>query len=318
MSVARAITIGVFDGVHLGHAELVRQARAAVGDGRVTALCFEPHPLRVLRPGLAPRQLSSFEQRRLWLTEAGADEVVALAPTRELLGLSPESFLEGLMAEHAPDVIVEGPDFRFGRNRAGSVQTLAALETLGYRSVIVDDVLATISDQSSVRVTSSLIRWLVRHGRVRDSALLLGRPYELIGTVVAGDGRGADELGVATANLDCGSYLLPADGIYSGAAVRDDGHAYPAAVSIGTKPTFGENPRVCEAHLIGYEGDFDDYGWTIRLEIHDWLRDQISYSRVSLLIEQIHRDIERVRQASGIRIRQKVASPMSGASIRAQ
>lgn len=298
MSGARAIAIGAFDGVHLGHAGLIRAARSAVGgSGRVTALAFEPHPLRVLRPRQAPAQLSSFRQRRDWLLEAGADEVTALEPTAELLGRSPQSFLEWVTARHAPEVIVEGSDFRFGCDRSGSVATLKRHERLlGYRAVVIDDVEAVLCDQSVVRVTSSLIRWLVRRGRVRDAAILLGRTHELAGEVVPGDGRGSNAIGVPTANLDHGVYLLPADGIYAGVATGPDGGTYPAAISVGTKPTFGEHPRVCEAHLVDYEGPTGLYGWTMTLQFHDWLRDQITYDTVERLIEQIHRDIARVKE----------------------
>jgi riboflavin kinase/FMN adenylyltransferase len=301
MENASAISIGAFDGVHLGHAALVRRARSAVGDGgSVTVLAFEPHPLRVIRPRDVPARLSCFQQRRRWLMEAGADDVVALEPTTELLSLSPRSFLDWVSSDYAPDVIVEGPDFRFGRDRAGSVETLRLHErTHGYRAVVVDDVEAALCDRTLVRVASSLIRWLVRRGRVRDAANLLGRPYELECKVVQGDGRGGSALGVATANLDHGRYLLPADGIYAGAATDPDGVAYPAAISVGTKPTFGEHPRVCEAHLVDFKGRPGEYGWTVKLEIHDWLRDQIAYESAELLVEQIHRDIARVKKESG-------------------
>lgn len=305
----RAITIGVFDGVHLGHAALVGAARRAVGrGGRVTALAFDPHPVAVLRPGRAPAALSTFAQRRRWLTEAGVDEVVALEPTPQLLELSPQSFLERVMAEHDPDAIVEGPDFRFGHDRAGSVDTLRALEPMGFRTVVADERQAVLTDRTCVNVKSSLIRRLVGCGRVRDAALLLGRPYELVGDVVRGDGRGAAELGVATANLDHGALLLPADGIYLGVADVGNGRRHPAAISIGSKPTFGECPRVCEAHLIGYEDDGRDYGWPMRLELHDWLRDQLTYTRVEPLIEQIRRDVERVTKwsAAGAAGRERV------------
>lgn len=298
MSEARAITIGAFDGVHLGHAALIRAARSAVGDGgRVIALTFEPHPLYVLRPQLAPPRLSTLEQRREWLVASGADEVRPLEPTPEFLGQTPREFLEWASGEHRPDVIVEGPDFRFGRDRAGSVETLEQHEkSLGYRTVIVDNVEAILADQSIVRVTSSLVRWLVAKGRVRDAGALLGRPYELRGPVIAGEGRGGAELGVPTANLDHGEGLLPADGIYAGAATAPDGRVCPAAISIGTKPTFGDRPRVCEAHLVGYAGGAE-YGWPMRVEFHDWLRDQLAFASVALLIDQIRRDVDRVGSA---------------------
>lgn len=296
MSGDTAITIGAFDGVHLGHAGLVRRARSAVGDGgRVVALSFDPHPLRVLRPQMPLDQLSTFRQRRHWLKAAGADEVVALEPTPALLGLSPREFLERIAAEHRPRFIVEGRDFRFGHRRAGSIETLREHEAdLGYETIVVDDVYGMLTDRTTARVTSSLVRWLVRRGRVRDAALVLGHPYVVCGPVERGDGRGGAEIGVPTANLESCQVLLPADGIYAGSGVGPDGRRYPAAISIGTKPTFGDNPRVCEAHLIGYQPAADEYGWTIRLELHDWLRDQLTFDTVDRLIEQIHRDVRRV------------------------
>ncbi|MCZ6544039.1 MAG: riboflavin kinase, partial [Planctomycetota bacterium] len=120
------------------------------------------------------------------------------------------------------------------------------------------------------------------------------------GEVVQGDRRGGGTLGVPTANIEHGEYLLPAEGIYSGRAIGPDGRAYPAAISVGTKPTFGENACVCEVHLIGYQGKLDDYGWMIRLQFHDWIRDQIAYRRVESLVDQLHRDIESI-QESGVR-----------------
>ncbi len=295
----RAITIGAFDGVHLGHAALLAAARSAAGArGRVTAITFEPHPLRVLAPGKAPARLSSIDQRRRWLAEAGADEVVVLEPTRDLLGESPEAFLGWVADEHRPDFIVEGSDFRFGRDRSGSVETLKSLGVShGFRAIIPGEVRAAITNGTTVRVTSSLIRWLVGHGRVRDAALLLGRPYELPGTVVRGDGRGARRLDTATANLDHGDQLLPADGIYCGTAVLPGGSVVSAAISVGTKPTFGANPRVCEAHLLGYDGNLR-YDWTMSLRFSDWLRDQVAFSSVDLLVDQIRRDVRRVQECA--------------------
>lgn len=295
---ATAITIGTFDGVHLGHAALVEAARDAVGGrGRVVALCFDPHPLTILRPEAAPVCLSTLRQRSHWMRAAGADEVIPLEPTARLLGQSPRAFLEWVIAEHAPDAIVEGNDFRFGRDRSGSIRTIQELAgTLGYRAITVDDVEGTLTDGTVVRISSSIIRWLIRAGRVRDAARLLGHPYVVCGPVVRGDGRGGPDLGMPTANVDpCQE--LPGDGIYAGVAMGPDGRRYPAAISVGTKPTFGENPRVCEAHLIGLDPEADEYGWTMRLEFHEWLRDQIAFDGIDHLVGQMHRDVARVREA---------------------
>lgn len=295
-----AITIGNFDGVHRGHLALIRAGREAVGPaGRVAALVFEPHPLTVLRPQAAPARLSRFSQRKTWLLEAGADEVHPITPSQDFLRQSPEAFVAALAEQYAPAAIVEGPDFHFGRGRAGNVETLRHLETAyGYRTIVIDPVEVTLSDLSIVRVSSSMTRWLLAQGRVRDAAILLGRPFELQAQVVKGDQRGRD-IGFPTINLDHGDCLLPADGIYAGVAVRPDGATYAAAISVGTKPTFGNSPRVCEAHLIDYNGPLNDYGWTVTLQFHDWLRDQLKYASVDALVDQLHRDIARCRILAG-------------------
>ncbi len=297
MSVATAVTIGHFDGVHRGHVKLLETARRAVGEsGRVLALTFESHPLSVLRPEAAPKPLSNLQQRRRWLLEAGACEVMVLPTAADFLSQTPESFLGWLVAEYRPDFIVEGRDFRFGRDRIGSAATLREFGSKhGYETIIIEDVIVPLTDCAEVRVRSSLIRWLVAQGRVRDARLLLGRRYEICGEVVSGAGRGGRDLGVRTANLAPADHLLPADGVYAGRATTDDGTGYPAAISVGTKPTFGEHPRVCESHLIGFADGDRRYGWTIRVEFDDWLRDQLPFGSVEQLIDQLQRDIDRVR-----------------------
>lgn len=294
MPSAHALTIGNFDGVHRGHAALVRTAREAVGDdGEVTALSFDPHPISTLRPGLAPARLTTFEQRCEYLRDLGADRVVRLTPSKEFLAQSPDEFVNAIVDEHRPDVIIEGPDFHFGRKRAGTVETLRELGgRFGYRTIVIDPIDVAMSDQLMVRASSSMIRWLIRHGRVLDAGLLLGRSYELIAPVEPGDRRGR-ELGVPTANLALVECIMPADGIYAGRAALPDGTTYPAAISIGTKPTYGRHPRVCEAHLIAYDGSTEQYGWTIRLMFDAWLRDQLPFHDSSALIDQLRRDIHR-------------------------
>ena len=296
MSSQTAITVGNFDGVHLGHAELVRKARCAVGnEGIVRVLSFDPHPSTVLNPRSVSLRLSYFRQRTEWLENLGADEVIRLQPTAEFLSFSPEVFIRWLVENHQPSVIVEGPDFRFGSERSGTIETLRALKgKYGFDTLVIDPVEASLSDGSLVKASSSLIRWLIGRGRVRDAICLLGHPYEIRATVVEGDRRGRD-LGIPTANLEHGEMMLPADGIYAGHAWLPDGSEYPAAVSVGTKPTFGEHPRVCEAHLIGYDGPLDHYGWSIRLHFHEWLRDQITFSDVDALMSQMHRDLQEAK-----------------------
>jgi riboflavin kinase/FMN adenylyltransferase len=294
-----AVTIGNFDGVHLGHAALVRAARQKVGSGgRVIVLSFDPHPATLLRPNAPVERLSRFDQRTRWLQEAGADAVVALIPTTELLSQSPEEFIGAIVRRFSPRAIVEGNDFHFGRGRAGSVETLQSLgEAHRFEAVIIEPVETALTDQSMARVSSSTIRWLLSRGRVRDAAMMLGRPYELLSAVARGDRRGRT-LGFPTANLAPQECVLPADGIYSGAAIVPGGETVPAAISVGTKPTFGQHARVCEAHLVDYTAPLDHYGWPIRLQFHDWLRDQVRFAGADALVDQLRRDVAEVQAAA--------------------
>jgi riboflavin kinase/FMN adenylyltransferase len=205
-----ALTIGNFDGVHIGHAALVHRARGEVGEGgRVVALAFDPHPAAVLAPGREPPRLTTFEQRSALLRAIGADEVVRLDPASGVLGQEAAAFLRHLAEWFAPTAIVEGPDFRFGRGRVGDVGLLQEQgRRLGFAVHTVAPVEVALTDQSIVRASSSVVRWLLSHGRVRDAAFVLGRSYELTGEVVPGDRRGRT-IGVPTANL-AAEQTLPA------------------------------------------------------------------------------------------------------------
>lgn len=297
MTASVAVTIGNFDGVHRGHVALVSAARREVGpEGRVVVLTFDPHPITILRPEVTPSRLSSLQQRSRWLTAAGADEVVQLEPTRHLLGQEPQAFVADIVARFRPTVIVEGPDFRFGRGRSGSLLTLRELEQrFHYRTVVIDPVKVGLLNRQLVVASSTMVRWMVGLGRLGDAARLLGRPYELVGEVKSGDQRGRS-LGIPTANVDTTEYALPGDGIYYGRAQRPDGSEFAAAISVGTKPTFGARPRTLEVHLLGYEGDLQEYGWRLRVEIAGWLRDQIRYEEVDVLLAQIRRDLRRAEE----------------------
>jgi len=293
------VTIGNFDGVHAGHAALIDRARKA-GD-EVVALSFDPHPATVLRPGSVPARLTTFEDRVDLLKGAGATRVERLEPTPELLATDAVAFAEWLAERHRPSTVVEGPDFRFGRGRLGDTDLLERLgRELGFGVVVVEPVEVALSDQTLVPAASSMLRWLIERGRVDDARRLLGREYEIPGTVVRGERRGRG-IGFPTANIE-GPCLVPADGVYAAIATLPDGRRVPAAASIGTKPTFTDSPkRVVEAYLLDAETDGDaiaglpEYGWGIRLSFTAWLRDQARYAQVDRLIEQMHRDCERVR-----------------------
>lgn len=291
-----AITIGNFDGVHCGHQALVHTARQRVGpSGQVVALVFDPHPLVILRPDSTPPRLTTFAQRSRFLIEAGVDEISHLEPTPALLNLEPAAFLADIVDKWRPLAIVEGCDFRFGRNRAGSVDDLRHHDKeFGYETIVVDPVVAHLSDHTEVAISSTTIRWLIARGRVDDAARLLGRPYEIESTVVEGHRRGR-EFGFPTVNLADNGCLLPADGVYTGDAVLPDGSMRIAAISVGTNPTFDDGSRTCEAHLLDFNGWRDDYGWPLVLRFTHWLRDQVSFSSIEALRDQLHRDVERTR-----------------------
>lgn len=303
-----AITIGNFDGVHVGHVALVHAARRLAGpNGRVVALAFDPHPLSRLRPGHAPALLSTFEQRAAWLTEAGADSVRQLDPTPELLSLDPESFVRSKIKSYglAPGAswFVEGTDFHFGKGRAGSIATLESLgDALGFGVEVVPPVESALTDHLVVRASSSLVRWLVSQGRVRDASIVLGRAYEIRGRVTRGDQRGRT-IGFPTANITT-SHLLPADGVYSGLASTPRGEWLHAAVNIGTRPTFGGADRRVEAHLMLPAGgawapppSFPEYDWPITLRLVSWIRDQVRFDSPARLTDQLARDCGRARAA---------------------
>jgi riboflavin kinase/FMN adenylyltransferase len=293
------ISIGNFDGVHLGHRAILAVAAdlAQHAGVELVAMTFDPHPETVLRPSAAPRQLMSLEQKRSALAAVGVERLVVLEPSPQRLGQSPEQFIDWLWAEHRPVAIVEGPGFRFGKGRAGDVQQLRqAGESMGFEFVEVAMHDVVLSDLQVVPVRSSLIRWLLSHGRVVDAARCLGRSYCLTGRVVEGEKRGRT-IGVPTANLattDLAGFVIPAHGVYAGLAQLKDDVLLPAAVSIGTKPTFGPHEPVLEAHIL----DFDDelVGRRVTIHLTRWLRDQQRFPNIEDLRAQLGRDIQQVRQ----------------------
>ena len=287
------MSIGNFDGMHLGHARLLSLMRdlrqAAGGAAQLAVVTFEPHPLTVLRPGHAPPRLTPPPLKRQLLQDAGIDVLVELPPAREVLDLTAEQFWQILRDEVRPSHIVEGGTFNFGKDRGGTIDKLREWSRdTAIELHMIDPVKAVLVDMLVVPVSSSVIRWLLGNGRVRDAAICLGRAYALEGTVVEGAKRGR-ELGIPTANLHCLEQLIPADGIYAGRC-SVDGNLWPAAISIGTNPTFGQNPRTVEPHLIGFTGDL--YGRTLRLELLDWLRDQETFPDIESLKSRIARDIQ--------------------------
>jgi riboflavin kinase / FMN adenylyltransferase len=292
------MSIGNFDGLHLGHArilEIMRSLKNASCHQHLVVVTFEPHPLTVLRPDLAPPRLTPSDFKRALLEEAGVDDYVILPPTHEVLDLAAEEFWRILKDDVRVAHLVEGPSFNFGKNRRGTIDRLREWSANSPVQLhIIDPVSVALLDLHVVAVNSSLIRWLLAYGRARDAAICLGKPYILEGTVVQGAQRGRT-IGVPTINLNCGDQLIPADGVYVGQC-KINNQNFTAAVSIGNAPTFENANWQVEAHLLDFTGDL--YGQTIRLEILDWLREQQKFQNIDQLKTQIARDIQDCRECT--------------------
>jgi riboflavin kinase / FMN adenylyltransferase len=270
----RAVAIGTFDGVHLGHRRVLDAALSAGGTS--TVVTFDPHPRIAF--GYDVELLTTLERRLELIAEAGIEEALVVEFDLELARLGPDEFADAVLRPLGAEVVVAGTDFRFGRGRSGN---LALLDTLGFETRTVPLVEG---------VSSTTARDLLRAGEVERAAKLLGRAPEVEGTVVAGDARGGT-LGFPTANLRVPkSLLVPAHGIYAGAA---DGHR--SAVSIGTNPHYGGLERRVEAHLLDFSGDL--YGRRLIVQLWQRLREERAFETEEALVEQIGRDVEDARRA---------------------
>ena len=300
------ITIGNFDGVHLGHQHvldrLVKVARKQ--DAAAVAISFDPHPAQVHRPDQAPELIMGTQDRIEALAQTGLDGLLMMHYTLDLASLTAEEFVRRVLVDtlHARTVVI-GHDVRFGRGNAGDLDTMRALgRELGFEVEAVEDFGALPDGPSATggrRCSSTWIREALRSGDVRTAARLLGRTHRMRGRVVHGAARGR-ELGFPTANLSTDSTgLIPADGIYAGWLVDESGIRWPAAISVGSNPTFEGVSRQVEAHVIDRPdeeiGDFDLYGQTVGVEFVERLRTMVAYTGPQALIEQMHRDIERTR-----------------------
>jgi riboflavin kinase/FMN adenylyltransferase len=293
------VVIGNFDGVHLGHQHVLRRARE-IADERelpVVAVTFDPHPMAVLRPEHAPVQLTTVERRADLLAEAGADHVLALPFDREMASWSPEQFMEWVLVDtvHAAAVVV-GANFRFGNKAAGDV---AALQAYGADHGF--DAEGIPLDGGPMVWSSTYVRTCLAAGDVAGAAEALGHPYAVRGVVVEGDRRGR-ELGFPTANVPTdGMTAAPADGVYAGRLRRlDTGESYPAAISVGTNPTFdGVRERRVESYVLD-RTDLELYGVEVEVSFVDRLRGMVAFESVDTLVDQMHADVERARELLGV------------------
>jgi len=286
-----AVTVGNFDGVHLGHARIMRELIEQAGrqGGPAVVFTLDPHPARVLRPHQAPAPLTWPQRKAQLLGQLGVDAVIVYPTDEAFLGLGAQEFFDRMVLGRLQTrSLVEGANFFFGRDRLGNVDML---RRLCRKAGIGLHVVAPLEIEGRM-VSSSRVRELVADGRLGQARRMLTQPYRIRGTVVRGAGRG-DKLGFPTANLAQIDTLLPGDGIYAGRATAD-GRLWPAAISIGPNPTFGEQATKVEAHLAGYGDTL--YGTIIELDFVDRLRDIKQFGSATELVNQLDRDVAAAKE----------------------
>lgn len=296
-----AVTIGNFDGVHRGHQLVLDRLRSTadrLGDDVATVVVtFDPHPLSVLAPDRAPVRLSTIERRAELLAAGGVDHVLVLPFDRETASWSPEEFVRRVLVDalHAAAVVV-GAGFRFGHRAAGTADTLW---TLGQESGFVVDAVALGGGDPPW--SSTAVRAALADGDVATAAEVLGRPHAVDGVVVEGDHRGR-ELGYPTANVPTSGLLaVPPDGVYAGTLQRidePDAPLWPAAISVGTNPTFDGRDRRVESYVLDRD-DLELYGVPVRTAFHAHLRGQVRFDDVDALVQQMAQDVEETRAHVG-------------------
>lgn len=288
------LSIGNFDGVHRGHQRMLQMLVSAARAAGVpaVALTFEPHPLNLLAPDRAPARLTTPDHKAELIAACGVDCLIEYPTDSALLNLTAADFFGQIVREEIDARgIVEGPNFCFGRGRAGTTEVLRAYcEAVGMQLTIVDAVTV-----GNALVSSSGVRQAITSGRLADAVAMLGHPYRLTGTVSRGAGRGVG-LGFGTANLEQIATLLPAIGVYAGVAVVD-GTRYAAAINCGPNPTFGEHARKVEVHLIGFP-ERELYGDRLSVDLLERLRETRAFAGVDELRAQLAEDVRRAAEVA--------------------
>lgn len=288
-----AVTIGAYDGVHLGHRDLIGRTRAEAARLGATSVLvtFDRHPATMVRPDSAPRLLTDLDQKLELLAATGVDIALIIAFDEARAREPAEHFVRTVLADAlAARSVLVGEDFHFGQGRRGNVEMLTALGAeLGFGATGIP---LLVHGDEQVPVTSTRIRRLVDDGRVEEAAVLLDRPHQVRGVVGRGDRRGR-ELGYPTANVSVPTTVcLPADGVYAGWYHRPGGTRYPSALSLGRRPTFYEDADVSllEAHLLDFDGDL--YDEPAAVDFVTRLRGQTRFESVDELIDQMSRDVK--------------------------
>lgn len=298
------VTIGAYDGVHMGHQAVIAQVRrqAAAGGHESAVVTFDRHPASVVRPESAPRLLTDLDQKLELLASTGIDRCLVITFDEARSKEPAEDFVSGVLADCLGAVrVIVGEDFHFGHQRRGNVDLL---RSMGSERGFTVEGLALVDATGSPavageRASSTAIRHALVAGDLDRARIMLGRPYEVRGVVAHGDARGRD-LGFPTANVSVpGDILLPADGIYAGWYERPDGSLHPTAISLGRRPTFyvEAHASLLEAHLLDFAGDL--YDEPARVRFVERLRGEVQFGSVEALVDQIQLDCEQAREILG-------------------
>jgi riboflavin kinase/FMN adenylyltransferase len=299
------VTIGMYDGVHRGHQKLIGAAvsRARAMRRPCLLLTFDPHPAEVVRPGSHPAILTSLDRKAELVAELGVDAMCVLPFTAEFMRLSPETFTHTVLVEqlHAAQVVV-GENFTYGHKAGGDVESLTR-EGRRFGFAVEGIALAAV-DEDAVTISSTYVRACVAAGDMASAARALGRPHRVDGVVVRGDRRGR-EMGYPTANVESPQFTaIPADGVYAGHLVTRDARSgasrerFPAAISVGSNPTFQGSRRTVEAFVLDYDGDL--YGEHVGIEFTERLRPMAAFPDVDALLAAMAKDVRDTRQLLGL------------------
>lgn len=285
------LTIGSYDGLHLGHQEIIKRVieLARKGEGESVVLTFEPHPVRFLHPELYIPLITPYHKKMVLLARMGVNVTINLPFTREIARMSAPAFIEDIVQGRiGPRTIVVGFNFTFGKGRKGTVE---GLKEMGDRLGFAVEVIPPFRLEGEV-VSSTRIRELISDGKVKEASRLLGGPFIILGKVIHGHSRGKS-LGFPTANIEISQELYPREGVYA-ATVLVDGQRYDGVVNVGTNPTFGNGKLAVEVFLFEYSGDL--YGKEIEVAFIDRLRDEKIFPSAEELVRQIEIDVQKARE----------------------
>lgn len=289
------VTIGNFDGVHIGHQALFHEVieRADEIGGTTVAMTFEPHPLRVLSNNSHPPLITLYEQKVELIERAGLDVLICVPFTKEFAGISAQSFIKDILIDRiGMKAVVVGKDYSFGKNREGNLELLNSMgQKFGFKVFVLDWIKGATSFEA--RSSSTRIRDLVMEGQMEKAQKLLGRHYQIRGTVISGRNRGGKLLGFPTANINLYDELCPKTGVYAVNVELEDGRRLKGVANIGYSPTFEDRVFTVEVHLL----DFNDniYNQKIRINFIHRIRDEKKFSGIAELAAQIKKDVQTAR-----------------------